>query len=265
VSAPLPLLVPAPALTFKAIAGTYAPIEDAVRFSFGAVRFPDGTAITAADAVSALAVLTRTLTAGSTADVWDPNLKTWRAAGMVDLLGATGLPLSPPQTGDAPWEGVLAAAGQTDAAGNPLVQTAAAGFPQYRLRGVFRARRNSTDGVGLGPQSAPLEFASAIAAARFGAELTPDAAGATRVRIVLRNAGAQPVGFIEMDASGGNTVLTLANMDTGGSPLASVTLLADGSIRLRPATARKVIVDGDFEADHIRYLPIGGSVKQNLV
>jgi hypothetical protein len=54
-------------------------------------------------------------------------------------------------------------------------------------------------------------------------------------------------------------------MNTAGSPLASVALLGDGSIRLRPALGRAVIVDGDLEAEHIRYLPIGSSVKQNLV
>jgi hypothetical protein len=265
VSAPLPLLVPTPALAFTAIAGTYAPLEDAIRVSIGAVRFPDGAAMTSSDVMAAHALLSRTLTAASTADMWDPELKTWRAAAMVDVMRLKGLPLSPPQTGTAPWEAVLAAAGQADAAGAPLVQMATAGFPQYRVRGLFRARRDGIDAVGLGPQSAPLQFASAIAAARFGAELTPDATGATRVRILLRNAAAQAVGAIELDASGGNTVLNFVNMNTAGSPLASVALLGDGSIRLRPALGRAVIVDGDLEAEHIRYLPIGSSVKQNLV
>lgn len=34
------------------------------------------------------------------------------------------------------------------------------GFPQYRMRGLFRARRDSTEAMGLGPEGPALRFAS---------------------------------------------------------------------------------------------------------
>jgi hypothetical protein len=159
---------------------------------------------------------------------------------------------------------VLTGAGQKDAGGVPVIQPAIASFPQYRLRGVFRARRGPIDGFGLGPESAPLLFASAIAASRFAADLTPDADAATRARIVLRNGAAQTVGVVDLDASGGNTVLTLANFNTAGAPLASITLRADGGIVLKPLGGMKVTVDGDLEANRIRYLPAAAMAKVDL-
>jgi hypothetical protein len=264
VTAPLPLLVPSPALTFKPVGGRYAPLENAVTLSFSAIHFPDGSAMTADDFAGAQALLSRRMAAGSGVDVWDGTARAWRPAGSVNLNQLTGVPLVPPKIGATAWEGVLVAAGQKDAAGVPQIQPAAAHFPQYRLRGVFRANRGGADASGLGPESGPLEFASAVAGARFGADLSPDADGATRVRIVLRDATARATGMLEIDTSAGNAVVTLANFDGLGSALATVTLQADGAIRIAPSAGRRVILAGDLEAEHIKYLPAGALTKQDL-
>lgn len=262
-SSPLNLLVPAPAVSFKAVAGTYAPLTDVVTLSFDAVRFPDGSAMSSDDLAAAQALLLRNATPISSTEVWDADAKSWRSVGGADLRLLNGIPLLPPKSGAAPWQGVLLAAAVTDAGGTPQIAAAAPNFPQYRVRGAFRAKRAGVEAFGLGPESAPIEFAAASATGRFGAELTPDPAGATRVRIVLRSASAQPIGFVEIDASDGNRV-TLANFDAFGSALASVVLQADGSIRLAPLAGRTVVIAGDLEAEHVRYLPAGGGAKQDL-
>lgn len=263
-SFPLPLLVPTPVLAFKAVAGTFAPLEDVVAVSFPAVRFPDGTAMTGEDFRGAQALLTRITGPGNNSEVWDPVVKSWRAVGGIDLSQLSGVPLLPPMSGTAPWEGVLIGAGQKDAAGTPLIEPAVGSFPQYRLRGSFRAKRGNIEAFGLGPESVAMEFASAAASARFAAQLTPDSEAATRVRLMLRNAAAQPVGLLEIDASAGNAVVTLRNFDGSGNPLASVSLQADGAIRLTPAGGMKVIVAGDLEAEQIRYLPSDGLPRKTL-
>jgi hypothetical protein len=260
-AAVVPLLVPAPSLSFQTIASTYATLEGPLAVSFAAVRFPNGSAMAADDFVTAQAILTRTRAPGSPADVWDAETKAWLPASAADLARLTGIPLLPPKPGATAWDGVFIGT-EKDAAGAPQVEAAAPHFPDYRFRGVFRAIRETVEAFGIGPESAPIEFASLVAAPRFAAALTPEPAVATRVRIMLRNAAADTVGLLEIDASGGNAEVTLANFDAGGAALAAVTLQADGSIRLAPLTGRRVIVTGDFEADHIRYLPDGSVVGQ---
>jgi hypothetical protein len=70
--------------------------------------------------------------------------------------------------------------------------------------------------------------------------------------------------MLDIDASSGTAIVTLRNLDGGGNPLASLSLRADGSIRISPAAGMKVFIDGDLEAERIRYLPASGLPKQNL-
>ncbi len=254
-STPLSLAVPAPDLSFKPVAGVFAPIESPVAVSFAAVRFPDGSAMAPEELAAAQALISRVRMPGGSHEIWDANAKIWQPVAGLDLTTLAGVPLLPPKVGDGPWAGLLVAAGQIDVAGAPQIEAATAHFPFYRVRGLFRARRGKVDAVGLGPESPPIEFASAAKAARFGAELTPNPDSATRVRLVLRNGAAQPVGSLDIDASGSNAVVTLAAFDGAGSQLASVSILGDGSIRLTPYPQMRVIVAGDLEAEHIFYLP----------
>lgn len=259
-----PLLVPPPAFAFTSLSGGFASIEDAVTITFPAVRFVDGTAMTADDYAGAYALLTRAAAPAAPIEVWRAELRRWRPVDDLDPAHVVGLPLVPPLAGDEPWRTVLIATGQMDVGGTPLIASATGGFPQYRVRGLFRARRGSVDAVGLGPESAPLLFASRTASARFAATLTPDGEHPTRVQLTLRNAAAQPVALIELDASGSHPALTLRSFDSVGSTHASITLDADGDIFLSPAAGRRVVITGDLEAERVRYLPVSGLPKKTL-
>ena len=258
------LLVPPPAFLFKALPGGFAPLENVVTIAFPAVRFPDGTAMTTDENAGAYALLTRALAPDAPIEVWHAGLNRWRPSGDVDSTRIDGFPLLPPAEGTEPWRAVLVASGHEGPNGMPLIASAVGGFPQYRIRGLFRARRQSTEFVGVGPEGPALLFASLAESARFTARLTPDAEQATRVRLTLKNAAARPVAFIELDASGGHPALTLRSFDNNGSPHASVTLEADGDIRLSPAAGRRVVIAGDLEVERVRYLPASGLPKKTL-
>jgi hypothetical protein len=258
------LLVPPPTFAFASMPGGLAAIEDVVTVAFAAVRFPDGTAMTMDDYAGAFALLTRAAAPSAPIEVWHAGLRRWRPAGDLDPTWIGGFPLLPPLLGIEPWRTVLTGSGQVDASGAPVIASATGGFPQYRVRGLFRARRGSMEAVGLGPEGAPLQFASRTASARFTAALTPDADHATRVRLMLRNGAARPVALIELDASGGQASLTLRSFDSTGDPYASVTLEADGDIRLSPAEGRRVVITSDLEVERVRYLPASGLPKKTL-
>jgi hypothetical protein len=203
------LLVPPPAFAFTAIPGGFAPIESVVTVAFPAIRFPDGTAMTTDHYAGAFALFNRVVAPGAAAQVWDAVVNTWRPAGESDLA-RTGLPLLPPVEGIEPWRAILVPSAQRDASGSPMFASATGGFPQYRIRGLFRARRESAVAVGLGPEGPALRFASGIA------------------------------------------------------QVGTLTIEADGDIRLSPAAGRRVVITSDLEVERVRYLPASGLPKKTL-
>jgi hypothetical protein len=258
------LVVPPPTFSFEALPGGFAPIEKVVTIAFAAVRFPDGTAMTASDYAGAYALLTRIAAPDAPVEIWHAGLSKWGASGDVDPTRTIGLPLIPPAEGIEPWRTALAASGQKDTSGASMIAAASGGFPRYGVRGLFHARRGSAEAVGLGPEGPALLFASTAALARFAARLTPDVDYPTRVQLTLKNAAVRPVALIELDASGGHPALTLRSFDSAGSPLASVTLEADGDIRLSPVAGRRVVITSDLEVERVRYLPASGLPKKML-
>ena len=204
------LLVPPPVFAFAATPAGYAPIEAVVTVTFAAVRFPDGSAMTLEDYAGASALVSRVRTSGAQAEMWDAALNRWRMSIDADLPLLAGLPLLPPTEGAEPWRTLLVASAQRDAGGAPMIATATGGFPRYRVRGLFRARRGSAEAVGLGPEGPALLFASGIA--RVG----------------------------------------------------TLTIEADGDIRLTPGAGRRVVIAGDLEVERVRYLPALGPPKKTL-
>jgi hypothetical protein len=263
-TAPLALHVPAPVLDFKPLAGSIAPLEEPVTVSFAAIRFPDGSAMTPADYAAAQVVVSRVIQAGGAAEVWDGSAKTWRSAAATDLSQVAGLPVIPPSSPAEPWKGILLGSGEKDSAGAPWIRAAVGHYPRYTVRGSFRGIRAGAVTQGVGPESPPIEFASAAELKRFGVALTPDPETATRARLALRTAGGQALGTLDIDASGGDPVVTLSNQTSGGATLARIRLEADGGITLIPASGRRVVIQGDLEAEHVRYLPTGAGVKADL-
>lgn len=260
----LPLSVPAPALSYKGVAGSFAALEDAVDVHIAPVLYPDGTAVRIDELRGGFLQLSRLATPGSPPEIWDAKTKIWRSFAASDLTLAQGLPLMPSPTANGAWDGLLIGVGAKDALGNAQFSPAVADFPQYRLRGVFQAQRAGVDAFGLGAESVPLEFQSTVDLKRFNVELAPDQNAATHVRLMLVDGAKRPRGSIEIDASG-NGVLTLANFDAGGSALASITLQADGNVRIAPASGGKVLIAGDLETGRIRYSPAGGGLPKDLI
>ena len=145
---------------------------------------------------------------------------------------------------------------------DPLLERAVAGYPQYRVRGAFTAQSSGPALSGLSDESAPFAFVSAADRARFGVALTPSSAlVATQARFVIKNAAQQVTAYVDLDANG---AITLASAPAGGAPQSTVVLQPDGDIELEPAAGRRVVVNGDLEVGHVRYLPAGGGARKNL-
>ena len=232
-TAPLVLQVPVPTLSFTPAGGGPASLEQPVTIALAEVRFPDGSAMTTDDYAGATAVLSRVAAPGAAPEVWDGGSKTWRPAAGADLNLVGGVPLVPPPSGAAPWQGLLLSAALQDAAGVPQLQAAIAHYPRYTVRGALQAKRGATTAQGIGAESAPIEFA----------------------------AGSK---ILEVDVSSGTPVITITNRTSGGSPLGRVRLEADGGITLLPLAGKRVVILGDLEAEHVRYLPVVGGLKADL-
>lgn len=259
----LPLNVLAPVLSYKTVAGSFAPLEDTVDIRVPPVLYSDGSIVQPDEVRGGFVQLSRLATAGSPPEIWDATAKIWRPFAARDYTQAQGLPLMPSQAASGAWDSLIIGVGAKDALGNAQFSPAVANFPQYRLRGAFQAQRAGDDAFGLGAESPPLAFQSTADLKRFNVELTPDQNAATHVRLTLVDTARRTRGSIEIDASG-NGVLTLTNFDSGGGTLASITLQADGDVRIVPASGGRVFIAGDLETGHIRYFPAGGGLPKDL-
>lgn len=259
------LTVPAPQLQYEP-AGPAAPLEMPVKLRLGAPTHANGQAATPAELSKFGAFVYRTATVGGTEEIWNEAEQAWQPAinDVVALAALTPLALAF-KDGDAqPWQGLLVAAGQKDRAGAPRFAKAVNGAPVYRLRAFARFNRGGALAQGLSAPSADLSFVSASDQQRFTLSFdTETAHDCALARFQMKNAGRVVTGFIELRASGPE--LEIATCDGAGRTLARVLLNAAGDIELRPAPGRKLIVQGDLETEHIRYLPAGGTVKQDLV
>ena len=258
------LTVPAPQLQYEP-AGPTAQLEKPVNVKLGALTHADGQGATQAELKKIGAFVYRTPTVGGSEEIWNEAEQAWKPAVTdVAALGAlTPLALAFKEGDAQPWQGMLVAAGQKDQAGAPRYAKAVNGAPVYRLRAFAQFSHAGVVAEGLSAPSADLGFISASENQRFKISFdTETADDCTLARIQLKNAGLVATGFIELRASGPE--LEIAKCDGAGQALARVLLNAAGDIELRPAPGRRVIVQGDLEAEHIRYLPAGGAVKQDL-
>lgn len=258
------IAVPAPQLHFDP-AGPTAQLEKPVDVMLGALDHADGRPATANELQKIGAYVYRVATQGGSEEIWNDAEQAWQAATTsLDALAALTPVALAFKAGQAqPWQGVLVAAGQKDKAGAPRYAAAQNGVPVYRLRAFASFKRDGGADRGLSAPSADLRFVSAADSQRFTIAFdTGSAADCTTARIQLRNAAKVATGFFELRASGPE--VEIASCDAAGNARASVLINAAGDIELRPAAGRGVIVRGDLEAEHVRYLPAGGTVKQNL-
>jgi hypothetical protein len=258
------LTLPAPEIVTDPPGGPAA-LEKPVKIRLASVQTASGAPL-AADDIRTLGVFVFRGPLGAE-EIWDENANGWTSPAPLEADAIASLkPLGlAPQQGPAPgWSGTLAAAGQTDAAGNARFAKASGGAPAYRLRAFASAVHAGREQRGLSLPSSDVSFVSMADSQRFSIMLDPDdAATAERVRLILRNGAMQPVGYVEIRASGGQEV-EIANTRAAGGVLARMTLSADGDIRLSPATGRSIVLEGQLEAERISYLPHGGGPRQAL-
>jgi len=259
------LTVPVPQLQYDP-RGPAAQLEKQVNVKLAAVTYDDGQAATQDELQKIGAFVYRVATQGGSEEIWNDAEQAWQPAvtDVTTLAGLTPIALTFKPGDAAPWQGMLVAAGQKDKDGTARYGKSVNGHPVYRLRGFAQFKRNGVTAAGLSAPTADLSFVSAIDNQRFGISFdTETAADCTLARVQIKHPGLQPAGYVELRASGPE--IEIANCDAGGQPIARVLLTAAGDIELRPAAGRKVIVQGDLEAEHVRYLPAGGAVKQDLI
>lgn len=239
--------------------GDVAQIEKPVQVLLAPVLFDDGAEATADD-VKALGTFIYRVGAGSEA-IWNEKEQAWQEApaNEADLAELQPLPLQNKPGEEAPWQGVLVAMGAKDKEGNDRFDLASGGAPRYRVRAYARLARGGVELEALSEPSPELSFVSMAEKMRFAIELEPKALEeCERVRLQLKNASLMPAGYLEIRAAAAQEV-EIVNFAPAGARLASILLAADGSIHLRPASAMKIVLEGELEAQKIRYIPYTGS------
>ena len=255
-----PLGVPVPELAWKPPGG--APqIAQPVDLKLPALQFPDGAEATEADAQIVGAYVYRLGVAGE--ELWNETEQRWTEV-PAELGALPPLPLTYKAGDPFPWQGMLVAIGQKDKDDNPRFQPAAGGAPRYRLRAFARFQRDGVEFSGLSAPSPELQFVDAQQSERFMVLMDPeDPQQVEEIKLALKNASLAEAGYLKVSTRGGQQV-EIANCDASGNPLASVLLQADGSIRLRPAAGRNIVLGGDLEAQRIRYLSSDGITVKDL-
>jgi hypothetical protein len=251
------LTIPAPTLDFEPQAAGVAALELPLTVALGPVT-QDGATLAPPDLATSGMVSYRTLTPGSQPEVWAPDLKQWLPeAG--DAAVAQPLAFLPEEP--QPWQGLVVAAGAVDASGAPVyASSGASGFPTYSFAALFVTHGEE---AGLSGNSPPVSFRSVsdrnLMVLGPGDGEKPEQA--TQARLQLRSTSLATIGGLVIDRDSPGAEVTLSN-----SAGASVVLRPDGTIELRPAAGRNVVVTGDMETERITYLPAtGGGPKKNLM
>ncbi len=251
------LTVTAPALQYEGVETGIATLERPVDVRVGPVS-SDG-AILGVEALSTFGFFVyRRSNPGAALDIWDEGEKAWTSELVSVDRAPTQLAYQPDD--DAPWQGIIVAAGGRDAAGEPQFEKAVAGYPLYSVRAYFVAADGSE--AFLSAPSENVTFASVsdknlvVMGPGEGEELD----AATQARVQLRDPSLQMVGGVRIDRAAPGATVTIEN-----AAGASVVLHPDGRIEITPAVGRRVVVAGDLETEHITYLPAGSSVKQALL
>ena len=250
------LTVPAPTLKFEPVEVDLAVLEKPLEVQGGPVARPDGTGFGVRNLGTAGFFSYRQKTGGSPVEVFDEGSRTWIPAPGGAPAGVEPKPFIPREGEPVPWQGLVVAAGQTDASGAPIFEKALGPFPRYFFRAYF------VDGVdpstsGLGPPSPSLRFVSMVDANRAGLRLaegeTPE--NATEVELFLRNASRRVIGSVRISGGGGAPRIDIANRDAAGLEIARVSLLPNGDVEIQPASGRSLRVSGPVDADRIFYQP----------
>jgi hypothetical protein len=248
------LTAPAPQLAYEALAPAVAAVELPVTVTVGPV-LADGLPQGPVELGTFGLLGYRQVMPGALAEVWDADQKRWLPEG--EATGTTQLAYLPEQPD--PWLGMVVAGGGIDAFGNPQFGKAVGGYPSYTFRALFISHAGE---VFLTGPSASVTFAGV--ADRNLMVLGPgdgeQPEDATEARLLLKNTGLQVIGGLVVRRDSPGAEVTLSN-----SAGASVVLRPDGSIELRPASGRTLVVAADLETEHVVYRPAAGGPKRTLV
>ena len=250
------LTVPAPTVAYEPVTPGVATLELPLTIAFGPVT-SDGRTVEPVELATFGLVVERRLVPWALPETWDPAAGTWVTA-PTDVAATPFSPVAFLAGEPQPWQAVLVPGSGKDAGGLPVFTKGVAGAPSYGFAGLFVTTDHE---AGLGASSPPLSF---VAAADrnlvvMGAGEGEKVESATQARLQLRSTGFATIGGLVVERASGGAQVTVSN--SGG---ASVVLLPDGSIELRPAAGRAVEVVGDLETGRITYAPAGGGPKKTL-
>jgi hypothetical protein len=256
VSAPV-LAVPVPEVSYDAVGAGVAALEKPLTVSVAGVA-RDGHLLGPADLARFGVAVVRRARPGAGPEAWDAEHLRWVPDPGTGLPAAAHTPFAHRADQPSPWQALVVAAGGKDADGAPQYAKAVGGFPSYRFRGAFADRDGRT---GTSSLSAPVAFAGVADRnlVVLGAGEDEEPASATQARVVLKSPTLQPIGQLVVQRAGAGAAVTLSN-----SAGATVLLHPDGSIELRPAAGRQVVVTSDLEIERLRYRPASGGSKQTL-
>jgi hypothetical protein len=198
----------------------------------------------------------RRMTPAANAEVWDQAAGRWAPDAEVR---PDGEPLIFQAEEAMPWWGLVVAGGAEDAAGHPRFATAVGGFPHYWFRGRFETDDGETYEEVVSAASDVVAFGSVTDRNRIvlGAGDGEKPESATQARLQLKDPGLSVIGGLVVRRSGSSAEVTLSN-----AAGASVVLLADGGIELRPAAGREVVVDGTLRTGALWFVPEGSTIPK---
>ena len=242
------LSVPTPQLEYEAVGPGLAVLEKPLEIRCTTVTFPDGGAFDQTDLGSAGLYLYRQETPGVT-EIWNKGEKVWQPDPGVALGDLKAEPLIFKLGEEAPWQGLLVAAGQKDRDGADQFRKATTDLPRYLVRAYFATTRNGNTFSGLSGPSATVRFTGAGDAmlAGIGVPEGKTPRNADEVTFFLRNSSLQPIGAVVIQADDGSAQIEVSNY-LAGTQKAVIRLLATGDVEIQPAPGRKLIVAGVVEA-----------------
>ncbi|GAF48246.1 hypothetical protein [Rhodococcus wratislaviensis] len=251
------LIVPTPNLAYEPAAPGVATLEKPMHIAGGPV-LDEGTPVGPVGLQTFGLLAFRRAGPGALSEVWHSGHRKWLPdptphLGQVPVSGLAYRDGDP-----SPWQAIVVAAGAVDAVGQPQFAKAKGGYPAYRFRSWFATRAGAT---GLSAPSAPVSFAGVadrnlmVLGPADGEKLEH----ATEARLLLKDTGLQVIGGLVVRRDSPGAEITLSN-----AAGAAVVLKPDGSIELRPAPGKQVLMASDLETERIVYRPGGGGPKKTL-
>jgi hypothetical protein len=228
-----PITVPAPTLAFDDAAPGVAMLEKPIELRSAPVTLADGTAL-GPDRVAAGYFVYRRSGPSAAAEIWDESAGVWKNTATANASALQPAPFAFLPDEPLPWFNLVVAAGQKDAGSADRFARAVAGYPRYFFRNHFTPREGTDATATLSAPTAEVQFVGVADTVRAGIAAGPGQSleNATELHLFLRGAGLQPVGAVSIYNESGQARIEVAKWDGAASPVARISLRADGTIML---------------------------------